>query len=130
MSNGDMEQRYYTYVASYIENELKDNFKHSIGDSDNSLLFEYSNQVLERLLTCIIGLKDNPDFQDYLLNEILLSSQIGFVLNSATQRFSLESSENNTFIEHRRTKKIKLSLKESLIVFLLKLLNKKITIIK
>ena len=76
-----MEQRYYSYVASYIEHELQDNFKHSIGDSDNNLLFEYSNQVLERLLTCIIGLKDNPDFQDYLLNEILLASQIGFVLN-------------------------------------------------
>lgn len=130
MGNGDVERKYHIYISRYIEDELKDNFKRSIDDSDNNILCEYSNQVLERLCTCIAGLNNNQNFKDYLFNEVLLASQIGFTLNSATKRFSLESLENNSFIEHKKTKKNKISIKEKVIIFLLELLDKNNNFIK
>ena len=129
MSSGDVEQNYYNYITDYVKNELDNNFETSIDSVDNNILYNYSNAVMDRICNNVIGIDKNEKVHDCIFNEVFLATQIGFVLNSATKRFALEDPENGEFVEKKKAHKIKYTLKEKFIIFLLKILNKNIKVI-
>ena len=120
---GNLEQKYYNYVAKYLETEAKNEFKNSIDDSDNNFLYSYCSEVMDKVCEDVRGF-ENENLRNYIFNEIMLASQVGFALNSANKRFSLEAPENGTFIEEKKFVKNKISLKEKIVYFLLGLLDK------
>lgn len=129
MSSGDISQSYYNYISDYVKSEIDNNFEYSIDDFDNSLLYKYSDAVMGRICENISGINNNPEISECIFHELLLASQIGFVLNSATKRFGLEDPEFGAFIQQKKNIKYKYTLKEKVIIFLLKILNKKITVV-
>jgi hypothetical protein len=120
----DIEQSYYKYVLDYINVEAEDNFVNSIDESDHNFLYNYSCSVMDRICESTRGFEVNPELKNYVFNEIMLGTQVGFLLNSANKRFSLESTGNNNFIEYKKTLISKKTLKEKIVAFLLKQLGK------
>ena len=108
----NLEQTYNQYVNDFISQEIDEEFKNSIDDYDYSIILGYGNHVIGRACDNIAGLSQNPQVLEYFLAEIVLSTKIGYTLNSANKRFSMESEENIISWKKEDNKQIIIHLKK------------------
>ena len=129
MTMTEDEKKYFEYVTKYLEYEAKSSFENSIEEADKTFLYHYSSSIMDEICVRVEGINKNEDLKNYLFNEILVASEVGFLLNSANKRYSLESLENCEFIQNRHVKKEQViekeTLKEKIVKFLINILDKK-----
>lgn len=93
--------QFYAYVEDYIVNEIKTNFKNTIPLEDCNLLDCFASDTMESITNNIRGIAENEIIYNFMLDEIRLSSRIGYSLCSSINRYSMECSKNRDFVKNR-----------------------------
>lgn len=84
------DKEYYEYVHKFLTEEIRSNFKKSIDSKDLELMKVYTSKSLDSLKESVVKSTEQGEIISYVLEELTYAYFLGYALNCANKRYSLE----------------------------------------